>query len=412
MHQPWRYGWIILVLFGVSLPCKSSGQERTEALSVEETLGAAVTKYEDLPMQPLHSRANPGAKEGLYKLLSNAEYGMYQTNALRMIGYIGDEGDAEKLARMLKAYSGALTGAQENSLTATLAALGLMARRGVARAESELVAASKYEYWKGRKIVLYPPEVMEKHPEYKYNPLKKAIWAYGEEGGKDIGPLVEAALKGIDDPKDRQYVGGINPKTVADAHARLKKAELLPLTDAQRRGLISSWKERSAAFASNGGKLTPEESAFVRKTTQEALVEYEAMKAAVISEKYEDLKGRLLDNGRLRETTDRLWVEHSKDLAREKQVFDLLAEHGCKPGDFRVDRTSSYEFASLPKDGDVAASKTEGFSVSFHMKDSQEIGNLLFSRQKGTTPTVDQDGMLIVLMRKIDGKWYWNPFGW
>ena len=45
------------------------------------------------------------------------------------------------------------------------------------------------------------------------------------------------------------------------------------------------------------------------------------------------------------------------------------------------------------------------------MSDSQEIGNVLFRRQRGSI-TVAKDGTLIVLMKKIDGQWYWNPFGW
>jgi hypothetical protein len=28
------------------------------------------------------------------------------------------------------------------------------------------------------------------------------------------------------------------------------------------------------------------------------------------------------------------------------------------------------------------------------------------------SPTQAEDGSLIVYMKRIDGKWYWQPFGW
>ena len=49
--------------------------------------------------------------------------------------------------------------------------------------------------------------------------------------------------------------------------------------------------------------------------------------------------------------------------------------------------------------------------LTFQLKGSREVEQELFQTHRGSH-TVADDGTLIVMMKKIDGKWYWNPFGW
>ena len=49
------------------------------------------------------------------------------------------------------------------------------------------------------------------------------------------------------------------------------------------------------------------------------------------------------------------------------------------------------------------------------LPDTADLGEKLGhgARIGGRSPaTVDKDGNLLVALKKIDGKWYWNPFGW
>ena len=101
-----------------------------------------------------------------------------------------------------------------------------------------------------------------------------------------------------------------------------------------------------------------------------------------------------------------------RDLQREQQVFESLTGVEPEPGDYKVSRDAFYEFPSIDEEGTpVGVSKKETVTVTFRLKGSAEVGRVLFPRNRGSL-TVARDGTLIVVMKKIDGKWYWNPFGW
>jgi hypothetical protein len=77
-----------------------------------------------------------------------------------------------------------------------------------------------------------------------------------------------------------------------------------------------------------------------------------------------------------------------------------------------VERNCSYEIEALAGDGRPGkVIRTEVVGVSFKLRGTEEVGKLLFPRQMGSL-TVAKDGALIVVMKKVDGKWRWNPFGW
>ena len=161
------------------------------------------------------------------------------------------------------------------------------------------------------------------------------------------------------------------------------------------------------------GVLNDAEAVF-KRIAKEARHEYEKLKSGVVQGDFEALVPNLLDNGRVVDQAEakRLWAEFSRGLQHEQQVFESLADVKTVPSDYKVDRAVSYQFPSLDKEGHaVGATKTEGITVSFRLDGSSEVGTVLFRRLRGSA-TVAEDGTLIVVMKKIEGKWYWNPFGW
>jgi hypothetical protein len=116
-------------------------------LSIEETVGLSLLG-ETRPSH-LFKRANPGAKEELYRLLDTDDDGLYwfQANAYWILGYIGDSNDAKRMQKTLKSFSGVLTAAQQNKVIAIFYSLGLMSRRGVTTSSDILDEMTDLKYW-------------------------------------------------------------------------------------------------------------------------------------------------------------------------------------------------------------------------------------------------------------------------
>ncbi|NQT51627.1 hypothetical protein HQ576_06245, partial [bacterium] len=89
-----------------------------------------------------------------------------------------------------------------------------------------------------------------------------------------------------------------------------------------------------------------------------------------------------------------------------------LAERKTTAVGFQVERRVTYGLPTVPEaEGKLAASRAEEVTVTWRLSGSAEVGRVLFPRPHDHL-TIAQDGTLIVYMKKIDGRWYWNPFGW
>ena len=75
--------------------------------------------------------------------------------------------------------------------------------------------------------------------------------------------------------------------------------------------------------------------------------------------------------------------------------------------------TRTTEFRLPLYEAEVAGEGTKQVDVTiiYRLVGSQDVVGALLRGKKGSL-TVAENGTLIVVMKKIGGKWYWNPFGW
>jgi hypothetical protein len=407
---------ILVVFCGQVGEAADSGQQ----LTVEETVGAVFLKPRHGIPYNVYKNANRDAKPHLYEVLRNKNLENHHAAALLMLGYVGDAADVSNIERDARTrYNGTLTQAQWDAMAATCDCLGLMLSRGVDEAQSALKKMATLEYWEGIPFKWYRDDVLANKPGLEYEGVAGALHGYSLSGKGDLKQVVQGVLEGIKNPKARDYVTGrIDPERLAREAELVRLAEKQPLTPQMLEVAAKAYTERAGEIVGEmrqSDQLSQDDRQFVLTAVKEAQEHFDGIKAAITNGESGKLAGCLLDNGQKipEEKVKRLWAQYEKDLSREQVVFEALAERKSSPTGFCVEKTLSYKLPLTydEKAAELKADKREAVEVVFMMKNSGEIGNVMFSRVKGSL-TVAQDGTLLVIMKKLDGEWHWNPFGW
>jgi hypothetical protein len=61
---------------------------------------------------------------------------------------------------------------------------------------------------------------------------------------------------------------------------------------------------------------------------------------------------------------------------------------------------------------EINCGKQEDIEIRIHLENSSPEREKYMPNLRRKHPTVDDDGNLVVFLKKIDGQWFWNPFGW
>ena len=414
------------VLAGVIAVAGSPDAKVPRQLTIEQTLALVPIRNTDVvvvngkrsePPSPLLVRAaNKEARGALYRILAKEALRDYHAGALSVLGHVGDAKDAANIVEIIKNFTGTLNPSSQNAMAAGMYALGVMASRGIPEAEQALLDMCRPAYWRARSCRWFADETLREQPELRYFPVRQAIFAYGVTTGKRPDALIVAALDDSNDlPADARtrFGGQLDRKGIESLRQDRERAASRPITDADLVALDRIYERDKAILSGNEEGVSAEEAAFLATTVTEALAAFATMQESIVTGQMDTLKNNVLDDGEIPEAgrIERLWNEMQRDLKREEVVFAALAEHTSVPAAFAVQRIATYTFAGVPIDGPIKATKTEAISVTAKMTNSAEIGNALF-KQRRNNLTVDKDGTLLLVMKKIDGKWYWNPFGW
>jgi hypothetical protein len=129
---------------------------------------------------------------------------------------------------------------------------------------------------------------------------------------------------------------------------------------------------------------------------KEAAAAYREIAAKVVAGDFAGAMERVLDNGELLKATANR-AEVTKDLEKEQTFLTSEAVKGAKPGESKVQRRE--------------VNGKEVITVTWRLAGTAEYATSVLPRG-GRTPTLAEDGTLVVYMKKIEGKWMWNPFGW
>jgi hypothetical protein len=137
---------LIATTFGLLLGIDESSEVR---LTEEETLGVVLFANHG-PAWHLYPHANPTAKPRLYQLLNSHELDRFHGNAYRVLGYIGDEVDVDRIQQALTETYRDLGGFRMKSVFGAFDGLAVLARREVPGAREVLIEMRQPAYWKDR----------------------------------------------------------------------------------------------------------------------------------------------------------------------------------------------------------------------------------------------------------------------
>jgi hypothetical protein len=155
-----------------------------------------------------------------------------------------------------------------------------------------------------------------------------------------------------------------------------------------------SFEGMSATILTDKEELTKEEKELIKKLKKEAYEEFLKMKDIVVAGKFDDMKGRLLDNCKVlpKDKIERTYEGFKKGMELEQKILK------------RIKKVSAYSYR-------VGLSENDEPVVSFKLRNTKDISRLDIKRYSSNL-TIDKKGTFIVIMKKIGKTWYWNPFGW
>jgi hypothetical protein len=131
------------------------------------------------------------------------------------------------------------------------------------------------------------------------------------------------------------------------------------------------------------------------KILQEARFAFETIQRLFLAKPTTELFEKLLDDGRpwLESNSSGNADELQRDIQQTCKLMESLPAPGFKDGTIVVDPGGSEQVPNV--------------TVCFRVP-----GAAGFSGGPPRGITYSQDGVLLVVLKRIDGKWYWNPFGW
>ena len=150
---------------------------------------------------------------------------------------------------------------------------------------------------------------------------------------------------------------------------------------------------------------------------QEGVASYTIIARAWREGDMEVLRGRLLDNAEpLGDRFERL-LQTPKEVKRQKQILLGVVNMGPvvhRDFDVKLETRGSWRGRSAAAPGGSGkVLGNESVILTFTIPNSAAVlekyppGPIPFPKRTST-----RNGDLRIYMRKIDGKWYWNPFGW
>jgi len=434
--------------------------KKVAVLSVNETLGAVYLRpgTEEGPKYALYRRANPKARPTLYKIIEGTKSedkqkrrssSDYRSAAFRVLGYIGTKKDAKKLETILnKEYEGVLTEADSEEVRSIFEALGIMYGRDIQKAGDILEKMLSPKYWDAADF-RWRSEEIDASPPFAYESIAWAMRGYSLSGKNDLKAKVRSILNGIPNDELRKYMEWRinadrleeNASTVhSSAQKQVSQQEkeeaasqfngdlknpgpAKPKTEKQENAGRDKAKVEMAAarfgtpspedkwVALKKGDVTEKKKAKVIELAQEAKGKYQEIREAVVAGDMRKVAKNVLDDGNLLEDENAAASpEFQEGVSLEQKIFESLAETKATPGQYRVSRTVDYAFKSTEASAEEIQERVI-VRFQFRLEGSKEIAQQ-FLKNHPRTRTVSDDGNLIVVMKKIDGQWYWNPFGW
>jgi hypothetical protein len=409
----------------IALPLSAQPASQPQLLTVSETLGLAFVpmvaeSFESaMRLAGEADLANPEAKPQLHTMLADPSLHDHWAKIVVLLARVGDASDVPKLERFLRvAYAGKITrGEDRRALEAGVRGLGNLAKRGVPGALDTLRRMCDLEYWADLPYT-WPSEGEATGSITRYEMAGCSLAAYARGGGEDWAPMVERHVLALRQLGwEKQIMTRITVESVrANLEASNKSpAEVLPVPSPERR------RELAARFNGDLEHPGPARPARVpapvvvkpvprplagdaaETAAAEAIAAFEEFRQAFLNRDITAVLGRLLSDGEPRppDALDHMTPQEiaegiAEGIEIERRILDTKA--------FREAR---FVRLTATQTGDADKSI---ITVTFKLDGTQDLVKEYFPDSKGSD-TFTADDCLLLIMKKIDGQWYWNPFG-
>ena len=159
---------------------------------------------------------------------------------------------------------------------------------------------------------------------------------------------------------------------------------------------------------------------YLMGSANEAINAYKQIAQMLIDGNYDPLVIPVLDNCKLIPLAKRKRQkdEMGEALDLEKRILEDLTKAKLNNyGDYHV----KVKFEATLGNGGIhvetramplAIKGYETATVTFMIRDTGDISKKYIPQVFDDTTIEDETGILKVYMKRINGKWYWNPFGW
>ncbi len=427
---------IMLVVSAMLFACYSAKSE-DRALTVEQTIG--ILFVPDATSQH-YLHANSDARADVARIFDDSlvRQGGPGVETIAMLGCIGDDTDADRLLKFTESKAGQV-GSDPGFLN-VLAALGRMAYRDVARAKEILLIMTDKGYWEKLNMRTFPealysqyPELIsinaahalylldvvegrplrpveellkELYPEYEKNEEARKRFTYNisiahklasnlvESQIKQAGFTLDSHMRDVLEGAFREHHRKMVPKPVPSASPETQKQppespeEMMLAVVTPREGGTEEDRERYSELA---------------REASEAFTSFFA--AHIVAGEIDALKGRILDDGKPHAPlmVRNYWRETAQEIERtQRPILDALEKTGAKP-DLEQFAAGTAEDGSL-----IVKIPIPGTSpiVLERWNESERM------EQLDGTFAISSAHELVLVMRKIEDVWYWNPFGW
>ncbi len=379
-------------------------------------------------MTTVCARANPDALSSLRKVVSNKELLEYHANAWRMIGYVGDAKDVSLLEAFFKSHAPTIEGAADDwSLDGALDGLAILYKRDVRGARQLLSTLLDPDYWNQWK----PGNARAGDTPLKYIMSARAAEAYALSEKAEFDDIIKKTVDSIADPKVKENMAfRVGPERLR--HRQLTGIVRVNEDEALRRiaGKFDGDLEKPDLARTDPSSVRPGDSTNVRSGTnsiplapatgndraeaaalaKDAMAAFANIKTHVVDGDFASLKSLVLFQDKpiipQLATSPDVW-----GMAMEKFKWQqlILASDAAKNALISALRIEHQKIYQLDFQNMERASAGEVITVSWKL-----VGTLNQAKDqiRSGTPTRADDGNLIVVMKKIDGQWYWVPFGW
>jgi hypothetical protein len=416
---------VILTIAGQVAPLHCRAQSTAPSLLTEQ-------QTMDLVFLPsiygkpwdLYRLANPKAIEAIRKVRQSEELRPYHMAAWRVIAFVGDKTDVKGIDDLLRQPSlpPVLDRAGQDEIEAAMQCLGLLYKRDVEGAGVLLESLLDPAVWE--KVPFKWSTANEKVAP-KYQMFCLAAEGYALSGKTSFDDLIQQRIDAIADAQSKEYLNGrIRAERLRAYRQAFERAQqeskLLaaaasrfngdmnhpgPATATRAAPTVASEISRPPANNAPWVEANPEEQVFAGKMLQDATTAYADLSRKVLAGQFDALRGNLLDNGEvLRPRAN--WEEGKRDLVREQDVLLEPSVAKATAKDIRIDRHLNYQMDNLGGKSQLR----ETITVTWQLPGTAEIAKKMFPGNP--SESIAPNGNFVVLMKRINGVWYWNPFGW